>query len=429
MRPRVLVATLLVAAALAPASKATANPLRLLGVTHLDARLEQLAFSTPAVTGTTRVRILLPRGYYGRPVRRYPVLYLLHGAIDDYSSWTVKGDAERLTAGYPLIVVMPDSGPSGGYTNWYNNGHGGPPEWETYHVAELVPWIDRHLRTLANRSGRAIAGLSMGGFGAMSYAARHPDLFAAAASFSGAVDTNNVLDIAVTPASVFGPRVTEQVRWRAHNPWDLAENLRGVSLTIRTGNGLPGGPFGGGDPVELAVHQMSVSFHERLVRLGIPSIWDEYGPGGHDWPYWKRDLRETLPTLMSLFAHPTVPPSTFTFTAVEPSYSVYGWSVGIRRPALEFSTLHVTGRGAFTVTGSGGATVTTAPLYPPRRRLRVLVRDARGLRTLSTRADRGGRITVTANLGATNAYQQYTLLGSITPRHSVSARVRIEALR
>src|SRR5438128_1855963 len=65
-----------------------------------------------------------------------------------------------------------------------------PAAWETYHMRELIPWIDSHYPTVADRSGRAIAGLSMGGFGAMTYAAKHPDLFAAAGSFSGAVDTD-----------------------------------------------------------------------------------------------------------------------------------------------------------------------------------------------------------------------------------------------
>jgi S-formylglutathione hydrolase FrmB len=318
-----------------PAASA-ANPVHMISVTRLDPRLEQLTFATPVVAGITGVRILLPAGYKNHPRRRYPVLYLLHGAVDDYTSWTREGDAEQLTARYGLIVVMPDSGPGGGYTDWYNGGAGGPPEWEIYHIDELIPWIDQHLRTLPTRAERAIAGLSMGGFGAMSYAARHPDLFAAAASFSGAVDTNNPLDIAVTANPVFGPRLTEEVRWRAHNPWDLAGNLRGLSLTIRTGNGLPGGPFGGGDIVEATVHQMSVSFHDRLVQLGVPSIWDDYGPGGHDWPYWQRDLRETLPTFMSVFSHPKRAPSWFSFSAVQPRYSVYGWSAQLHRPALEF---------------------------------------------------------------------------------------------
>jgi S-formylglutathione hydrolase FrmB len=215
------------------------------------------------------VRVLLPAGYGASPRRRYPVLYLLHGALNDQAAWTQQGDAEQLTAPYGVIVVMPDSGTSGGYVDWYNNGHGGPPRWETYHINQLLPFIDRRFRTVARRTGRAIAGLSMGGFGAMSYAARHPDLFAAAASFSGAVDTNNLLDVAVTPVDV-GPRGRQEVRWRGHNPWDLAGNLKGMRLILRTGDGQPGGPFGGGDVVEQVVHQMNVSFHQRLQRLPSP---------------------------------------------------------------------------------------------------------------------------------------------------------------
>lgn len=406
---------------------AAGNPLRLLSTTRLDRRLVQLSFQTPAIQGPTSVRVLLPSGYASHPRRRYPVLYLLHGAIDNYTAWTVKGDAEQLTAHDRLIVVMPDTGPSGGYTDWYNAGAGGPPEWETYHIDELIPWIDRHFRTRAERAERAIAGLSMGGFGAMSYAARHPDLFAAAASFSGAVDITNPLDRAVTSDPVFGPWAGEQVRWRGHNPTDLAENLRGLSLTIRTGNGMPGGPFGPSwfDVVEFAVHHMSVSFHNRVRALGIPSTWEDYGPGGHEWPYWQRDLRRTLPTLMSVFAHPRPTPSTFTFTAIEPRYEVYGWTVALRRRALEFSTLHDHGRWSFSLTGSGRATITTAPLYAAGERLRVVVHDATGTHRRVLVAGRAGRLVIRASLGRSNASQQYT---STAPRRLVTARVRIAAL-
>jgi S-formylglutathione hydrolase FrmB len=406
-----------------------ADPLRLMSVMRLDPRLEQLAFRTPALAGVTDVRILLPAGYDSHPRRRYPVLYLLHGAIDNYSSWTVKGDAEQLTARYPLIVVMPDSGPTGGYTNWYNGGADGRPEWETFHINELIPWIDGHLRTRAIRTERAIAGLSMGGFGAMSYAARHPDLFAAAASFSGAVDTNNPLDIAVTAATIFGPRATEQVIRRAHNPLDLAGNLRGLSLTIRTGNGRPGGPYGpsaGTDIVEFAVHQMSVGFHARLVALRIPSIWDDYGPGGHLWPYWQRDLRQTLPTFMTVFAHPKLPPASFSYTAVEPRFAVYGWSVALRRPALEFSRLRVDGRRRFSLTGSGRASITTAPLYRAKRDVLAVVRDAAGTHRRRLRTDRRGRLRVSLDLGPGNRYQEFTARADSAPHHSATADVRIE---
>src|SRR5256885_10862531 len=270
---------------------AHASALRLVHTRRLDARLVELTFRTPALSDDTRVRVLLPGGYRSGETRRYPVLYLLHGSVDDYRSWTDKGDAERLTAKLPLIVVMPNAGNGGFYSDWVNYGAGGPPEWETYHVRQLMPWIDAHYRTIAARRGRATAGLSMGGFGAMSYAARHPDEFVAAASFSGAVNTNEYPPTGEPDESTFdggmpyatwGPRQTQEIRWRAHNPWDLAGNLRGLSLTLRTGNGFPGRPYGGRAPIENYVHQASLDVHERLTQLGIKHVWQDYGPGAHD---------------------------------------------------------------------------------------------------------------------------------------------------
>src|SRR5256714_4209683 len=297
---------------------AHASALRLVHTQRLDARLVELTFRTPVLSDDTRVRVLLPRGYRSGGSRRYPVLYLLHGSVDDYRSWTDKGDAERLTAGLPLIVVMPNAGNGGFYSDWFNYGAGGPPEWETYHVRQLIPWIDAHYRTIAARRGRATAGLSMGGFGAMSYAARHPDEFVAAASFSGAVNTNefpptgepdeSTFD-AGAPYATWGPRQSEEVRWRAHNPWDLAANLRGLSLTIRTGNGQPGGPYGGGDPVEAYAHQASVDLHTTLAQLPIRDVCGADGPGGHAWPYWTRDPKRTPPGPMAAFPPPAAPPA------------------------------------------------------------------------------------------------------------------------
>ncbi len=307
-------------------------------------------FSTPALASPTTVRVLLPRDYDASGSTRYPVLYLLHGGAADYTSWTTGGGiVQSLTDGLGLIVVMPDGGKSAWYTDWYNNGLGGTPMWETYHIDQLIPWIDDHFRTVAARSGRAIAGLSSGGFGAMSYASRHPDLFVAAAAFSGAVDTNTppvvagkVIDGLAAqdggiPGSLFGLRETEEVRWRGHNPWDLADNLRGMDLTLRTGNGFPGGPgpemlLDGGRLLEGAVHPMNVSFDQRLTALGIAHTFEDYGPGTHSFYYWNRDLQRTLPEIMSVFAEDRPDPSPFSYRSIEQSYEVYGWSVRMDRP-------------------------------------------------------------------------------------------------
>ena len=230
----------------------------------------------------------------------------------------------------------------------------------------------------------------MGGFGAMSYAARHPDRFAAAASFSGAVDTNNAGIASVVGEAAYGPRRTQEVRWRAHNPWDLAPNLRSLKLVLRTGNGRPGGPFSGGDAdgIEQVVHSASSSLHDRLRLLRIGHVWEDHGPGEHTWPYWRRDLRRTLPQLMHSFARPPARPAAVTHRAVEPAYEVFGWRVRLQRPALEFSELRDATRNGFTVRGSGTATVTTPRHYRPGARVRV--RRALG-RAGAPASDRRGR--------------------------------------
>jgi S-formylglutathione hydrolase FrmB len=302
----------------APSAPAADQGIQLLSSQRLDSRLLDLTLSTPALATPTHVRVLLPSGYRKQKPRRYPVLYLLHGAFGNDQDWTKVGAAERITAGRRVIVVMPDGGQGGWYTDWVNRGQGGPPEWETFHIGQLLPWVDGRYRTLPSRGERGIAGLSMGGFGAMSYAARHPDLFSWAGSFSGAVDIVNYLPVVAIinleapvdgglPGDQFGDRLLAEPNWRAHNPWDLAANLANTKLVIDTGNGQPGPldpPDKVFDPIEYGVHDMSVSLHQRLLSLGIPHTWNDYGPGTHSWPYWQRDLTEALPSMMRTFAKP-----------------------------------------------------------------------------------------------------------------------------
>ncbi len=402
----------------APAAEAARGGIDVVGKRRLSDRLVQLTLSSDLLAERTHVRVLLPRGY-ARSERRYPVLYLLHGGFDDYRSWTRMGDAAALTAGLPLIVVMPDTGPLGGYVDWW---HGEP--WETFHITRLVPWVDRSYRTVARRGGRALAGLSMGGFGALGYAARHPDRFAAAAGFSAAVDSTEPAIQALTPPGTYGPFATQEIRWRGRNPVDLAANLRGLRLTMRTGNGSPGGPFGGGDGVEYVVHKASAALHGRLVALGIPHVWDDYGPGGHLWPYWRRSLRRTLPWLMKGFAHPPRPPARFSYRTIEPQYVVHGWRVRIERPALEWSELSGAGRRGFSLTGSGRARVTSARLFEPGTAvLATIRRRGGGVRSERLTADGAGRVKVRLKLGPGNAAQQYTP-GARTLSHRARVRLR-----
>jgi S-formylglutathione hydrolase FrmB len=427
------VAAALLAAAAPPAAGAAASPIRVLEAQRLDPRLEELTLATPALPAPTKVRVLLPDGYDAAAGRRYPVLYLLHGASGNHADWTTKGDARAATAGLDLIVVMPDGGRGGWYTDWLRAGTRGRPRWETYHVGQLIPFIDARYRTVAARAGRAIAGLSMGGFGTMSYAARHPDVFAAASAWSGAVDTNTpagqVVDLVAgsdggLPGSVFGLRQTDEVRWRGHNPWDLAGNLRGLTLALHTGDGRPGGPYGGAfqDLIESSVHPMNVNLHRRLTRLGIAHVFDDYGPGDHTWPYWNRDLRADLPAMMATFARRPRTPARVDFRAVEPEYRIFGWHVAIKRRVLEFSALRNARRAGFRLTGSGTATVTTPPRYRPRAVYAVRTRDL----VARVRADRRGRLRLRVRIGPSNTVQQYATPAAEAARktHRVVVRIR-----
>ena len=412
------------------ASPASAAELEVVKTEKLTPRLTEYTMKTPALAEETVVRVLLPRGYSAG--KRYPVLYLLHGCCDydvrGSQAWTTHGEAEQATDGLDLIVVMPDGDKSGFYTDWFNNGAGGPPMWETYHLDQLVPWVDRTFSTRAAREGRVLAGLSMGGFGAMSYAARHPDRFVAAASFSGAVDTNiswPLVDVLVAqdgggPGSIWGPRATEEVRWRGHNPWDLAENLRGLHLELRAGNGdrgeLDDGP-GPPDPVERSTYEQSVSLHERFDALKVPHIWDDYGAGTHSWPYWARSLKRTLPELMRVVADPPAPPARVTYTAVEPEYEVYGWRVERESKSVAWTRLDDAARYGFTFAGSGRATVTTPPLYEPGAPY------AASSTTLV--ADEAGRLHVPLALGAEQSRVSVRILALSTAATSADPKAKV----
>ena len=449
--------TLVASGVPADAAPADAN---IVSEQRLDTRLRELTIAAPALAGETKVRVLLPDGYRADDGRRYPVLYLLHGAGGNETDWTDDGAAARATAGRPVIVVMPDGGRAGWYTDWSNDGAGGPPAWERYHVRELIPLIDQRFRTVAARRGRAIAGLSMGGFGAFSYAARHPDLFTAAASYSGGVDLNaelfgapigliavdGSLSLAgfdgVTGATLFGDFVDENILWRAHNPVDLAANLGGLKLALYTGNGLPGGPFGpadGQDIIEVGAHQMNVNLDHRLNRLGLPHRWVDYGPGGHTWPYWRRDLRRTVPWLMKRFDHPRPVPRQVEFTAVEPSYEAYGWRVRLRRPNAEFSTLSDARRRGFELTGSGPAVVRTPSRYRPGALYLARIRrpgngpnggmGRRAARVRRIEATSSGRLRIPVRLAATNRFDEGSPAAAGGPVHSGTVRVAFSRLR
>ncbi|CAM5641834.1 Acyl-CoA:diacylglycerol acyltransferase OS=Streptomyces violarus OX=67380 GN=FHS41_000271 PE=3 SV=1 [Streptomyces violarus] len=229
------------------------------------------------------------------------MLYLLHGAHDDYTSWTRETDIEAFTEGRDLIVAMPDAGPTGIPSVWR-----GGPDYETFQVKEVPALLARDYRA----SGvRAVAGVSTGGYGAMAHAARHPGAFKAAASYSGILDTTApgvpaIMDAIVArenlpAASLWGHPLLNLLTWRDFNPRARATGLRGTALYVSQGSGVGGG--NGGDPLpgvlESALWPSAQGFAGTLARLGIRATTHLYSGGGHDWPYWKREFTASWPML------------------------------------------------------------------------------------------------------------------------------------
>ena len=295
------------AASAAPGTVAADDGAYVVAQQWVDARTLDLTVYSPAMAADEPVRLLLPPDWNSRPHASWPVLYLLHGCCDSYVSWTRSTDVEQLTATTDVLVVMPDAGVDGFYSNWWNEGAGGSPRWETFHLTELRQILEREFRA---SSRMAVAGLSMGGYGAMKYA--ETGLFRAAASFSGVLDPLSNPDGVLAflyPNALWGDPVAQRAIWLANDPADNAARLRGVRLFVASGNGQPGPydqPSQATDPTEAEVHAESLNFVAALRRAHVPVTTDFYGAGTHSWPYWQRDLHTAFPMLMRAIGARTV---------------------------------------------------------------------------------------------------------------------------
>jgi S-formylglutathione hydrolase FrmB len=425
--------------------------LHVVSVKEINSRLLAVSGTTKALPRPINIYVLLPPDYASKPRKRWPVFYLLHGTSGTASDWTLKGDAQRVIGDRELITVMPDIALDDGGGGWCSDWPNGKQSWETFHIRQVIPWVDQNLRTIPTRQQRAIAGLSQGGFCSMSYAARHPDLFGTALGYSAAPDIYYDLEMRVgakliingtemgldqePPDTFFGSWFTNGINWAAHDPATLAENLRWTRMYMFWGNGQPG-PFdkpepgvAGGAAIEGAIAESNAGFQRRLNALAIPAYFDPYGPGTHAWPYWTRDLQQSIDKITADFAHPEPNPSQFTYTSAEDAYRVYGWNVAMKRTAREFSTLGGVSCGGFALAGSGAGTVTTAPCYKRGARYRVTMTGPHADSTAVVTAGSSRRLTLTVPLGPPNPYQQETAQAQVAGTAVYTTYVKVGRLR
>jgi S-formylglutathione hydrolase FrmB len=280
--------------------------------------------------------VWLPPSYAAEPARRYPVAYYLHGANGNERSWTARGKLDDVldslvAAGMPeMIVVMPD-GDDGWYSTWnWLGDYAGCrrtrpsgaepadqycvpwPHYDDYIARDVVGHIDRTYRTHAERRHRGIAGLSMGGYGAVALAFSYPDVFGAAASHSGVLapmvfgtgdSVGYVTAIDSLRAAygqnwpllepVFGKDTTG---WLSRDPTRLAERLakraapQWPALFVDCGT----------EDVFLSQNRF---FRRQMAALGVPLRYAER-PGGHTWDYWRNHGAESARWLSEKLSMP-----------------------------------------------------------------------------------------------------------------------------
>lgn len=360
------VGLLLAAAAitvLAPATPAAADPLDTLpaedsnGITTTDwspldstpatqwryftATVQTSAIYQGRAPYTIRVRILVPPNYDPDRTTPYDVLYLLHGGAANHANWTDGAHIEDVlpTTNFTGLVVMPEGGGTGYYADWAGPSDGGyRPQWETFHIDQLLGWVDANFNT-GDHPRRLIAGVSMGGWGAAKYAGQHPDKFVAAAAISGGYDMDNarerelfsghmagggliscgacILDPGLGNWADGGTRVNyyppgspwpdpnqeTQKAYRiqtvfgsgaalsSQNPFDLAAEYGSY--------GTDGSKFalysGGNATGETDFYAMATRFHEELDANGAQDHRFCTGPGNHaDWAKWNWAVTDFL---------------------------------------------------------------------------------------------------------------------------------------
>jgi S-formylglutathione hydrolase FrmB len=252
------------------------------------ASIETVQLQSKLINATLPYDVILPPGYRASTTTRYPVLYLLHGWGGHYTDWLTRTNVADYAAQYRMIVVMPE-----GNDSWYVDGAAGVNDkYESYILKELMPDVDKRYRTIQSRYGRAIAGLSMGGYGAIKYGLKYPSTFAFAGSISGAFGVTRYTEKEMAGANwepfrkIFGPVGSET---RKTN--DVFELTRGLSAARVTS--LPYFYFDCGTEDASQHFLPNRELSELFLEKKIPHEYREL-PGNHSWEYWDKQIPVVL---------------------------------------------------------------------------------------------------------------------------------------
>jgi len=251
------------------------------------ARVDSLDIPSAAMNKTYKAAVVLPSTYSNNK-KDYPVLYLLHGGGGHFSDWLSQTPdkmlVKTLADQYNIIIVMPEGETFG----WYLDSPFDPnSKFETYITKEVIQKIDNTYRTVRSNKGRVITGLSMGGHGAMYLSTRHPDLFGAAGTMSGAMDMNySKYSLTEDFRKSLKERFEKLLGTSdVSNEVFVRNSVINMSETIKK-NGMAVIIDCGVDDFLIEVNR---ELHRRLVYNNTPHDYTER-PGAHTWEYWQTSL-------------------------------------------------------------------------------------------------------------------------------------------
>ena len=251
-------------------------------------RVETIQFQSKLVNAKLPYNVILPVDYDSSDTTRYPVLYLLHGLTGHYTDWVARTNVADYATGYRLIIVMPE-----GNDSWYTDSAAVETDkYETYLLKELIPDVQQRYRTIEARYGRAIAGLSMGGYGSLKFGLKSPSTFVFAGSMSGAVSVTRLSEKDTGASAwaksiqLFGP-VDSETR-KANDLFQIINQLTPARISS-----LPFFYFDCGteDSPLIAPHNRELA--ALMSEKKIPHEYREL-PGDHSWAYWDKQIQEVL---------------------------------------------------------------------------------------------------------------------------------------
>lgn len=242
----------------------------LLSANSLAGKVDTVSIYSNSMHKNIKAVVIKPAAYKKKK-SSFATVYLLHGFSGDFSNWITKvPELNKYADDYQTLIVCPD----GAYSSWYfDSPIDTAYRYETHIVTEVVNFIDKHYRTIADKNHRAITGLSMGGHGALFLALRHTDVFGAAGSMSGGVDlaeSRNRFDI----MKRIGDTILQASNWHDMTVINLIDNYTGTGLKIFFDCGEKDIFIDG-----------NRRLHQKMLRLKIPHTYIER-PGEHNWAYW-----------------------------------------------------------------------------------------------------------------------------------------------